>query len=248
VDPAAHDADAVGDEALLLARAAPTWVARDRVAGARAAAGAGSDVVVMDDGFQNPHLAKNLSILAVDGAVGFGTGRPMPAGPLREPLARGLRRAQAAVIVGTDRTEAALLIAHTAPGLPILNARLVPQGIDDLAGARVLAFAGIGRPEKVFETVRETGADLIEAHAFPDHHPYAPREAAWLVKRARELRARPVTTEKDLVRLPASIRGEVRALAVSLVFESRDETALDRLLAKTLAVARQAGGAGGSDA
>ena len=153
VDPARHTADEVGDEPLLLAAAAPTWIGADRVASAQAAIAAGADLLLLDDGFQNPALAYDVSLIVIDGGFGFGNGRVMPAGPLREPIARALERASAAVIVGAS--------AHTVAfdHLPVLGARLVPLEADDLKAARVVAFAGIGRPAKFFATLRELGAD-----------------------------------------------------------------------------------------
>jgi tetraacyldisaccharide 4'-kinase len=222
VDPAGHDAAAVGDEPLLLAALAPTVVARDRAAGARLAATLG-DVIVMDDGFQNPRLAKDLSLLVFDGGAGLGNGRCIPAGPLREGLAEGLARAQACVLIGKDATG----LAGRLGALPLLRASLEPEA-RNLAGRPVLAFAGIGRPEKFFATLRGLGAELVAARGFPDHHAYRPAELAALRAEAAAAGAALVTTSKDLARLPADERRDVTALAVRLVFADRD--ALDRLL------------------
>ena len=222
VDPAAHGAGDVGDEPLLLARAAPAWVARNRHAGALAAAEAGADIVVMDDGFQNGSLAKDAAILVADGAVGYGNGRVFPAGPLREPAEAAHARADALVVVGSP--DCAL-----PNGLPRLEARLVPApGSERLAGAPVLGFAGIGRPAKFAETLLELGARPVDFRAFPDHHAYRPEEAMALLERAAELGATCVTTEKDAVRLPADIRDAIETVAVSV--EWRDPGGLDRIL------------------
>src|SRR5262245_39790092 len=157
VDPARHDARAVGDEPLLLARAAPTWVAKDRAAGARAAVGAGAGCIVMDDGLQNPSLVKDLSLVVVDGGYGFANERVLPAGPLREPIAGGIARADAIVLVGEDATGA---VRHFA-GKPVLAARIVPDEAGmRFAGKPVVAFCGIGRPEKFFATLKSLGAVL----------------------------------------------------------------------------------------
>ncbi|MFQ5467849.1 MAG: tetraacyldisaccharide 4'-kinase, partial [Kiloniellaceae bacterium] len=226
VDPARHDARAVGDEALLLARAAPTWIARDRVAGARAAAGAGADVVVLDDGFQNPCLRKDLSLVAVDGAYGFGNGRVMPARPLRESMERGLARADAVVVIGPDAGGIGRALRG---GPPVLSARLEPNPeAAALRGRRVLAFAGIGRPEKFFATLVALGARVAEKCPFPDHHPYRQGEVDHLLARAAELDATPITTEKDAARLPADTRQRIAVLGVALVWD--DPAALDLLL------------------
>lgn len=230
VDLGQHDARRVGDEALLLAKAAPTWVGSDRVAGARAAAAAGADAIVMDDGYQNPSLAKDLSFLAVDGAYGFGNARVIPAGPLRETLCSGLARADALVLFGDDRRglESGLRESR----LPILHARLRPGPTGDrLAGRRVLAFAGIGRPEKFFESLESLGAELVERRAFPDHHPYTRAELEELLARAAVSDLQAVTTEKDAVRLPPALRDRIEVLGVSVAFREPAtlETLLDRV-------------------
>ncbi len=164
VDPATHGAAEVGDEPLLLARAAPAIVARDRVAGARACREAGADIVVMDDGLQNPSLVKDLAIAVFDGAVGLGNGRVFPAGPLRAPAAVQWGHVHAALVIGEGAPGARVLAEAKARGLPALRGRLVPdpEAAGALRGRPVLAFAGIGRPEKFFATVREIGADLRE--------------------------------------------------------------------------------------
>ncbi len=226
VDPAFHTFRDVGDEALLLARVAPTWVARDRRAGAAAAQEAGAEIIVMDDGFQNPGLHKDLSLLAIDGGYGFGNGLVLPAGPLREPLAAGFARAQGAVMIGEDREEAAEKLP---PGLPVLEARLIPgPEAEELAGKPLVAFAGIGRPEKFFESLRALGCELLDAVPYPDHHVYKPDEVMWLVEMAAATGAKPVTTLKDYVRLPEEAKPMVETLSVTL--EWADEFALDKLL------------------
>jgi tetraacyldisaccharide 4'-kinase len=232
VDPARHSAAEAGDEPLLLAAAAPAWIARDRAAGARAAIAAGAGLLVLDDGFQNNALARDLSLLAVDGGYGFGNGRVMPAGPLREPLAGGLARADAVVIIGADTVNAAALLP---PRLPVYNARAVPLpgAADDIAGRAVFAFAGIGRPAKFYATLREMGCDIRGTRDFADHHPFTAEEAMALCEAAAALNAVPVTTEKDAVRLPMPARAMVRVLPVVLEWEEAD--ALDRLLAPVLA-------------
>jgi len=210
VDPERHSASDVGDEPLLLARTAPTWIARDRAAGATAAVQAGAGIIVMDDGFQNHTLKKDLSLLVVDGGYGFGNGRVMPAGPLREPLAAGLGRADAVVLIGPDQcgVEATLT-------LPLMRAVLAPIAAA-LAGRQVLAFAGIARPEKFFATLQGMGCRIAGVRAFPDHHPYSEGELAELIEEARRADAIPVTTEKDAVRLPPDFRPRIQTLPVAL--------------------------------
>ena len=214
VDPARHDARAVGDEALLLAMPAPCWVARDRADGVRAAVAAGAQMVVLDDGFQNPGIAKTLSFLVVDAAYGFGNGRVIPAGPLRESPARGLARADTVVLLGSGGAAALPRIDRTA--LPVLHAALRPVAGERLAGARLLAFAGIGRPGKFFTTLRVLGAKLVDTWAFPDHHPFRAGEIDRLFRAAERAQARLITTAKDIVRVPAAKRAAIEVLEVEI--------------------------------
>lgn len=215
VDLDRHDSRRVGDEALLLAVEAPTWVARWRPDGAVAAVEMGADIIVMDDGFQNGTIAKDLSLVVVDGAYGFGNGRPIPAGPCREPASVGLKRADAVVIVGDDRTGVAAQAGQA--GVAVLHARLLPgPEAAGLMGRKVVAFAGIGRPEKFFDTLRQCGARLVTANAFPDHHPYTRTEVEDLLVEAEANEAILVTTAKDHVRLAEDLRRQVQVLSVSL--------------------------------
>jgi tetraacyldisaccharide 4'-kinase len=213
-------AEAVGDEPLLLAEVAPTWVGGDRAASARAAIAAGAELLVMDDGLQNPGLEKDVSLLVVDGTSGFGNGRVLPAGPLREPVAAGAARCQAAVLIGGA--------AQLPPELPVLRARLVPSArLDD---RRVLAFAGIAAPEKFFATLAEAGATVVQRAPFPDHHRFSERELRHILDQAKRLDALPVTTAKDVVRLAPAVRAQVAVLNVTLAWD--DEAALEALLAR----------------
>ncbi|CAA7619886.1 tetraacyldisaccharide 4'-kinase [Magnetospirillum sp. SS-4] len=219
VDLDRHDHVRVGDEPLLLAETAPTWVARWRPDGAVAAVSMGADIIVMDDGFQNGSIARDLSLVVVDGPYGFGNGRVIPAGPCREPVETGLARADAMVIVGADKTGAAA--RAEAAGVPVLRARLVPgPEAAGLMGRKVVAFAGIGRPGKFFETLKSCGAHLAAARSFPDHHPYSRAEIEALLAEADAIGAVPVTTAKDRVRLPADLRQRVSVLTVSLDWEA----------------------------
>jgi tetraacyldisaccharide 4'-kinase len=218
VDLDRHDFARVGDEALLLAHEAPTWVARWRPDGAVAAPQMGAEIIIMDDGFQNGTIAKDLSLVVVDGTYGFGNGRVMPAGPCREPPARGLERADAMVVIGKDRCGLAELArSHD---LPLLAARLVPgpEGAE-LKGRKVVAFAGIGRPEKFFATLKQCGARLTSDHAFPDHHPFERADIEALLAEAEANEALAVTTAKDAVRLPTDLRARVTVLSVTLDWE-----------------------------
>ena len=226
VDPYLHTAAQVGDEPLLLAENAPTWVAHDRAAGAREAIANGAESIVLDDGHQNFDLVKDLSIIVIDGAYGFGNGRPLPAGPLREDLTEGLARADHAVILGEDTSGVEDRLAHR---LPLLHGKYVPiAGSDTLAGRDVVAFAGIGRPEKFFRTLEEMSCKVVARRGFPDHHPYQAKEIVKLIKRARKRQATLVTTAKDAVRLPAELRSQVEVLDV--VIEWREPNVLVSML------------------
>lgn len=226
VDVARHEVAEVGDEALLLARVAPTWVARRRPEGARAALAAGAELLIMDDGLQNPALVQDLAIVVVDGAVGFGNRRLLPAGPLREPIAAGLARASAIVLLGEDRAAVAPLLPDR---LPRLEADLVhPPEAAALRGARVVAFAGIGRPDKFFASLASVGAQVVLTRGFPDHHPYREGDLQALAGEASRQGARLVTTAKDHVRIPPAWRRRVAVVPVGLRW--RDPAALDRML------------------
>jgi tetraacyldisaccharide 4'-kinase len=230
VDPDTHSSDDVGDEPLLLARVAPTWIARDRAAGAREAVAAGADVIVMDDGFQNGALAQDIALIVVDGAYGFGNGMVMPAGPLREPLEGGLARAGAMIVIGDDATGLARFAARR---MPVFLARTVPEsGPEDLARARVFAFAGIARPEKFYRTLRGMNCVVAGTRDFPDHHRFTESELAALAAEGEAADAVLVTTEKDHVRLPPAWRARIRALPVALRWAEPES--LDRMLAGVL--------------
>jgi tetraacyldisaccharide 4'-kinase len=229
VDPRHHRAIDVGDEPLLLARCAPTVIARDRVAGARAARTAGASVIVMDDGFQNPALAKDLSVLVVDARRGVGNGRVFPAGPLRAPLDAQLARAQAVLMIGDGLTAQPIVVAAEARGLRAFRGRLTPDAdaVAALQRHRVLAFAGIGDPDKFFATLAAAGIEAPVRRGFPDHHPYTAADAAALLAAADRDGLMPVTTEKDLVRLGAAratadLAARARALPVTLTTEDED--------------------------
>ncbi len=231
VDPAVHDAAAVGDEALLLAAAAPCWVAADRAAGARAAIAAGAQLLLMDDGLQNPGLVQDWPLLVIDGAVGFGNGRLLPAGPLREPVAAAAGRAAAAILIGADRNR---VRRDLPPALPVLEARLeTDAAAGRLRGCRLLAFAGIARPAKFFDGLEAAGLTLAGRRSFPDHHRYRPATLARLLREAERLGATLVTTPKDAVRLPAELRPQMEVVGVGLRWT--DPPALDALLGRLAA-------------
>jgi tetraacyldisaccharide 4'-kinase len=228
VDTEHHSAADVGDEPLLLARSAPVWISRDRPDGAAAAVAAGAQVIVMDDGHQNPTLTKHLSLIVIDGQTGWGAKRVFPAGPLREPVSRGLARADAVIVMTKNRAQMpdyhALDLADLE--IPVLHAWLEPAAPPP--EGPVVAFAGIGRPQKLFDSLQACGAQLCETADFPDHHPYTGSDIKRLVSLAKAHSAKLVTTEKDWVRLPAKIQPQITAWPVQAQFAN--PAALDALL------------------
>lgn len=227
VDPAKHTAADVGDEPLLLARRAPTWVARDRAAGARAAEAAGATCLVMDDGMQNPTLAKTLTILVVDSGAGFGNGLVFPAGPLRERPDDARSRADAIVLIG--RENAVLEEWAEAPNIPVIRARILAEPPPELSvGNRCVAFCGIGRPEKFFESARSLDLVIVSEIGFSDHHVYSHEDMDRLFQTADSEGAVLLTTEKDAVRLSPEAAARVHVVPMTLDWD--DAPALDQLL------------------
>jgi len=218
-----HKAADVGDEPLLIAAFAPTWIAQDRAEGVRAAENDGAEIILLDDGFQNPSVAKSLSIVVVDAALGFGNGRVLPAGPLRERVEQGLKRADLLLSIGDENAQDHFLkkwgprvsVPHTTAHLKTLETGM------DWQGQRVMAFAGIAHPEKFFTTLRGLGADLIRTEALSDHQPLSDALMKRLEIEAVALSAQLVTTEKDAVRLPPSFRQKVLTLPVRLEFDDK---------------------------
>jgi tetraacyldisaccharide 4'-kinase len=216
VDPQIHEASICGDEPLMLAEGRDVMVSRDRVAGAAAISARGlHDLILMDDGLQNPFLEKDLKIGVFDGDVGIGNGRVIPAGPLRASLGEGLAELDLALINGEDKTGLAPTILQ---GLPLVHATLQPDraGIDELGDVPLLAFAGIGRPERFFVTVRQSGGNLVHWLAFADHHAYSQHDLTKLQEDAGRLGAQLITTQKDWVRLPTEWRERIRFLPVTV--------------------------------
>ncbi|MGZ9114248.1 MAG: tetraacyldisaccharide 4'-kinase [Brevundimonas sp.] len=232
VDPAIHTAADVGDEPLMLALGGPTWIAHDRVAGARAAAAAGAQVMVLDDAHQNPTLKKTLSLVVVDGETRddewpFGDGSVFPSGPMREKLRHGLARADAVVVLlpaDAPRADPELLAAFG--DLPVHIARLTPAAPPPRGP--IFAFAGIAKPWKVERALDAAGAEMVDFAPFPDHAAFREADLAFLAERASHFKARLVTTEKDWFRLPPAWRARVLSWPVKATFE--DEASFQRLL------------------
>jgi tetraacyldisaccharide 4'-kinase len=235
VEERVHRADQTGDEALLLAAFLPTWVAKDRAEGARAAVAAGAEAILLDDGFQNGALSHDLSLIVVDAHIGFGNGRVIPAGPLREPVAAGMRRADLMLSIGDAEGQARFSERWgDAVTVPRLEGALVPLATGlPLKGLPVLAFAGIGHPEKFFRTLKHLGAELKSTHALTDHQPLTEQLMARMLREAKGIGAQVVTTEKDAVRLPASLRSQVMTVPVRLGIDdwSPLDAAFDRIFA-----------------
>ena len=251
VDPDRDTADDVGDEPLLLARTAPTVVAVDRAAGARHATALGAGAIVMDDGFQNPGLFKDLSVLVVDGKAGTGNGRVLPAGPLRAPLPFQLDRADALVVVGDGDAAGTVAAAMSERGRPVLRAAIRSCGETSwLEHGTWIAFAGIANPDKFFAMLEAHGADLAARRAFPDHHRFTEEDALALLRMREAKGASLVTTEKDRVRLRADrpvlsdLRSASHTLPIRLEFEQPHAYAalLETAIRRSSTTARQGSG------
>ena len=226
VDPNVHTAADVGDEPLMLAHSGESWIGADRAEAGEAMSADGVDVILMDDGHQNPGLAKDLSIIVVDATAGFGNGYVIPKGPLRETVQDGLRRADAIIIMG-DGAEPAIL--HDV-GLPLYRCKITAREVPP--PGRYVAFAGIGRPEKFFDTLETLGVELRDSVPFPDHHTYSEPDMRYLRRLAKDHEATLITTEKDYIRLPTEMRSDLTYLPIEVQFDR--ETDLDNLLADVI--------------
>lgn len=244
VDPERHIAANVGDEPLMLAMTVPVVIARDRIGGVALARSQGASVILMDDGFQNPAISKDASIIVIDGDRGLGNACVFPAGPLRAPLPPQLARTDALIVIGDGSAASAVAAAIAARAKPVLSARLVPDAasLARFAGKRVLAFAGIGDPKRFFRTLRGAGIDVAQERVFADHHAFSRDEIEALIAEAARDGLTLVTTEKDIARLRgaeaiAASVGDIAAFAVTLAFD--DAASLRKFVAEQLFKARE---------
>ncbi|MFD2204374.1 tetraacyldisaccharide 4'-kinase [Kiloniella antarctica] len=245
VQPNLHKATDVGDEPLMLSSTLPTWVSRDRVKAAQLAIAQGGDILLLDDGFQNPTLFKDLSFIVVDNNLGFGNGRVIPAGPLRETISRGINRADAVVLMGPaneqPNPEVASYLAQP-NDIPVLRAHVEPltaaksappstSSLDDIKGKSIFAFAAIGYPQKFYATLQQQGAVLVGTKDFPDHHQYTQSDLANIIKAAENSGVDLIyTTEKDYVKIPEDLRDTIHCLPIQAVWDN--SKALENLLNK----------------
>lgn len=216
VNTAKHSYRDVGDEPLLLAGTAPTVISKKRDKGLALAAYLGADIVIMDDGMQNPTVYKDRSLLVIDGKVGTGNGCTLPAGPLREPLAHALSRVQGVIIMGDDSRNLMESILQIAPHMPVTHAHLEANCNGLYEREKVVAFAGIGRPSKFFETVETLGYDVVHQLPYADHHPYSPSDIDHLRQLAEKHNARLITTAKDKTRLPPAMHDEIHVVDIQV--------------------------------
>lgn len=218
--PNEHGASQVGDEPLLLARIAPTWVGKDRFASGQMAQASGADILLLDDGLQNPTLHKDISILVMDGKQGIGNGYIFPAGPLREDLGRSLAKVDAVVFIGAD-------VHHIIPLLtkPVIRATIQ---YNNPSPKKVLAFCGLGFPDKFYDSLRTLGYEIADQQSFEDHHPYSHTEIQQLLRRAEKQNIKLITTEKDLLKIPHKYHEYIEILEMHLQFENTK--ILDHLL------------------
>lgn len=230
VDPTVDSAAKVGDEPLLLAQHGPAWISRNRALGAEMAKNAGADAIILDDGLQNPSLIKDCSFAVIDSNYGIGNGRVMPAGPMRETLISGLEKIRAIILIGDETPE---FITHLPASVPVLRATVEPTNGAEFDQCRVVAFAGIGRPSKFYDSLKQVGADIVETRDFPDHHPFTSEELTDLRAAAARCDARLVTTQKDLMRLPSANRDGISSLDIRLAIETPDQ--LEKIVKSVLA-------------
>jgi tetraacyldisaccharide 4'-kinase len=244
VDAARHGAADVGDEPLMLAQSVPVVVSRDRADGVALAKSLAASVILMDDGFQNPAVAKDASLIVIDAVRGIGNALVMPSGPLRAPLAAQIERTDVLIVIGSGNAADTVVGTIIGQGKPVLRARFRPDAasLATLQGKRVLAFAGIGDPARFFATLREAGVDVADTRVFGDHHPLTADEAASLVAEAERDGLTLVTTEKDMARLrnPDGLPEWARAIVpFKVTLEFDDGAALKKFVGAQLFKARE---------
>lgn len=218
VDNKKHTAFEVGDEPLLLSRQAPVVINSNRYLAAQKALKSGAEIIIMDDGFQNPGLYKDLSFLVFDGGFGYGNGLAVPAGPLRENLHSGLKRANAIIIIGEDEHN----LANEFMELPVFKGKIVPVN-PQVNNREVIAFAGIGRPEKFYKSLNELGFNLVETLNFPDHHVYTKAELQKIITKAQKQGAVIFTTSKDFVKIPPQMHKFFHVLEIEIKWEDEEK-------------------------
>ena len=224
VKPDYHSYTQVGDESLLLAQTAPTWIGAKRVKSAKKAIRHGADIIIMDDGLQNPYLHQDLKILVIDTLQGVGNGRLFPAGPLREPIVNGIQKADCIITIGdAAKGEELLQTFSVDKNKTCLSAQLKAINVHEQISGKIMAFAGMGYPEKFLRTLKEIGCDVKDFMTYPDHHPYTITEIQQLLKKAKQLKVPLVTTEKDHVRIPVVYRSQILALPVEISFNQSIE-------------------------
>ena len=221
VNPHKHTFQDVGDEALLLSKIAPTWVSKNRLDGGLAAKLDGAQIILMDDGFQNPTIGKTFSILVFDGPYGLGNNQLIPSGPLRETLGRGMSRADAVVIIGEDLHDLQSKIPENIPLFSVTTSPIISKKLK--VAKSVIGFAGIGRPRKFLETLKTLNVDIQDFVPFPDHHKFRNSEIEDLIRRASETGAQLVTTTKDFVRLPPNTKNSIIAMDIELNWANQNQ-------------------------
>ncbi len=232
VDPKIDSAAQVGDEPLLLARVAPTWVGKDRVQAARRAIKAGAELILMDDGLQNPCLFKDFSLIVIDGMHGVFNNQIMPAGPLRERLIPAFLRTNATLIIGKDHTNITSKLSHFS-GKSLFHAK-IKATTNIPVNQPLIAFAGIGQPAKFFRMLESAGATLAKTKSYPDHHAYTDAEIEALLQEAEQLNATLITTEKDLVKVPVNLRENILSIPIKLSFEEDEKASFLEHISKCL--------------
>lgn len=239
VDPHHHRAKDVGDEPMLLANAATTVIARDRLKGARLLVEQGADFIIMDDGFQSAQIASDYALIVIDAMRGLGNGHIIPSGPVRAPVTDQLRHATALLTVGIGERASPVVRMASRAGKPVYESRIVPRNAERLRNVPVLAFAGIGDPGRFYRSLRECGGQIVEERSYGDHHLFTEEEMRDLLETAEKTGLQLVATQKDVIRLKgqsgaaADLRAATWPLDIDMVFEERDRPS--RIVAAAIA-------------